>query len=78
MAGTTRLAVASGTKTFTALAVLLECRREALALGKPLFSRESHGMELTAQGRAFLDHALTIDVAKSYWPNPDGPCNSQA
>jgi DNA-binding transcriptional LysR family regulator len=49
----------------TQSAVTVGLRDLEHALGQPLFSRESHGMELTGHGRAFLDHALTIDAAVS-------------
>lgn len=47
----------------TQSAVTVGLRELESTLGQPLFSREAHGMELTAQGHAFLDHALQIDAA---------------
>ena len=49
----------------TQSAVTVALRDLEHALGLPLFARESHGMELTDDGRAFLDHALQIDAAVS-------------
>lgn len=47
----------------TQSAVTVGLRDLENTLGLPLFARESHGMELTEDGRAFLDHALQIDTA---------------
>jgi DNA-binding transcriptional LysR family regulator len=49
----------------TQSAVTVALRELENALGLPLFARESHGMELTDDGRAFLEHALKIDAAVS-------------
>jgi DNA-binding transcriptional LysR family regulator len=54
---------ASAVLHVTQSAVTVGLRELENTLGQPLFSREAHGMELTMQGRAFLEHALQIDAA---------------
>lgn len=54
---------AAATLHVTQSAVTVSLRDLEQALGLTLFARESHGMELTDDGRAFLEHALQIDAA---------------
>jgi DNA-binding transcriptional LysR family regulator len=54
---------AAATLHVTQSAVTVSLRDLEQALGLTLFARESHGMELTDDGRAFLEHAVQIDAA---------------
>lgn len=56
---------AAATLHVTQSAVTVGLRDLERSLGLPLFTREAHGMELTEDGRAFLDYALQIDAAVS-------------